>query len=146
MTTETLDALITRRDALKINISTDQHRHELAQVVGKITELLHRPFEIESVRLREMRAQLVQELDAAHRHREQLRSAVATAQGARTATLALGEHAGEHVATADELSVELEGVERTIGELQHRLQGVDGQLIALVEAEGAQMVSGISAA
>jgi hypothetical protein len=156
-TTEDLDALIARRDALKINIDShlrfdkavdapgDHLRDELGQVVAKITGLLHAPYEAEAVRLREMRAQIVQELDAAHRQREHLRSALLTAQGARAALLALGDHPGEHVASADELSAELESVERRIGELQHRLQGVDGQLTEQTVAEGAQMVSGVSA-
>jgi hypothetical protein len=159
MTDPTLLAeLIAKRDTLKINIDShlrydkltdapgDQQRDELGQVVAQITDLLHAPYEAEAVRLRGMRAQLAGELEQAHRQRETLRNSLAHAQAARTALLAIGDDPAEHVATADELSAELEGVERRIGELTHRCQGVDAQIVELTVAEGAQIVSGVSAA
>jgi chromosome segregation ATPase len=145
LTTESLGELITRRDQLKINTSTDQQRHELAQVIGAITELLHQPFRIEGKRLTQKRSEIAAEHEAAQHQRAALRNDLVHAQAARTATLAYGDDPAEHVASADELSAELESVERRIGELQHRLQGVDGQLTELTVAEGAQMVSGVSA-
>jgi chromosome segregation ATPase len=156
-TTENLDALIPRRDELKGRIDMhlrydkstdapgDRLRDELGQVVGKITEVLHEPFRLEGERLTQKRSEIAAEHEAAQHQRAALRNDLVHAQAARTATLAYGDDPAEHVASADELSAELEGVERRIGELQHRLQGVDGQLTELTVAEGAQIQSGVSA-
>jgi hypothetical protein len=144
-TTESLAELITRRDELKINTSADQQRHELAGVVGGITELLHRPYRIESDRLTQKRQELAGELEQAHHERAQLRCRLSAAQGARTATLATGDDAGEHLDLSKALSLDLEAIEEVIGHLEARLRGVDSQHVALTELEGAQMISGISA-
>jgi hypothetical protein len=153
----TLAELIARRDNLKLICDShipdpswvvpgDELRSELRCVIGKITTALHEPYEREGARLREKRAALTQELVTAQGQRNVLRSALVHAQGRYSATLADGNDAGEHVATADQLSGELEGVERRIGELTHRCQGVDAQIVELTVAEGAQIVSGVSAA
>jgi chromosome segregation ATPase len=157
-TTESLDALISRRDELKSKIDMhlrfdpatdapgDDLRDELQQTIGKITQRLHEPYRVEADRLAEKRQEIAAELQAAQHQRNALRNALVHAQAARTAILAIGDDPAEHVATADELSAELEGVERTIGELQHRSQGVDAQIVELTVAEGAAIVSGVSAA
>jgi len=155
--TNELGELIARRDELKINIDShlrydravdapgDHLRDELGQVVTRITELLHQPFAIEADRLAEKRAELQQELTTAQHQRAQLRSAHETAQGARVAALSAAEDASAHASSSKALFSELHDLEARIGELELAIHGCDGMFVALVEAEGAQMISGISA-
>jgi hypothetical protein len=145
MTDPTLAELITRRDALKIKISIDQQRHELAQVVGKITQHLHRPFQIESDRLAEKRQELQQQLQTARDQQTQLRCAHGQAHGQRTALLAQGELPTEATSTSKALFSELHDLEAHIGELELAIRGIDGRFVALVEAESINIVSGVSA-
>jgi seryl-tRNA synthetase len=156
-TTEDLAGLIARRDELKSKIDMhvrfdpavdapgDHLRDELGQVVGAITQHLHEPFRVESARLREKRAQITGEHEQAQHQRSAVRNALVHAQAARTATLAYGDDAGEHAATVDELSSEVDAIERLIDDTAARLRGVDAQYVALVVAEGAAMISGVSA-
>jgi hypothetical protein len=146
VTTETIAELVTRRDQLKINIDSDQQRDELAQIVGAITTLLHEPYAREAVRLREMRQEIAQELTQAQHERTRLRSAQEHAQGHRSAALAAGDDPAEHTSSSRRLSVELHDIETRIGELAHRVRGLDSQLVALIEIESASIRSGVSAA
>jgi hypothetical protein len=157
LTTEDLDALIARRDELKGKIDMhlrfdpgtdapgDDLRDELQQTIGAITTALHAPYEREAVRLRQQRAELAQELQAARDHWTQLRCAHGASQGHRSAALAAGDDASEHVLTSQRLSVEIGDVETRIADLEHRVRGVDSQISALIEAEGVAMISGVSA-
>jgi hypothetical protein len=157
-TTESLEELIARRNALKINFGShlradpsqdapgDQQRDELAVCIGAITTAMHEPFKIEADRLREKRAQIAAEHETAQYQRALLRHALVHAQGARMATLACGDDAAEHAVTADELSSEVNAIERLIDDTAARVRGVDEQLIALTVAEAANIQSGVSAA
>jgi hypothetical protein len=141
----TLDELISRRDELKINIDSDQKRDELAQVIGAITTLLHAPFEAEAVRLREMRAELAQELTQVQHERTRLRCAQGHAHGQRATLLAQGELPTEATSTSKALFDELHDLEAHIGELELAIRGIDGQYVALVEQEGIAVLTGVSA-
>lgn len=59
--------------------------------------------------------------------------------------LTAGDDPAEHTSSSRRLAVDLEGIETRIGELEHRVRGVDGQLTALREAEGHAILSGVSA-
>jgi hypothetical protein len=156
-TTEDLDALIARRDALKSNIDShlrfdksvdapgDDLRDELGQVVGAITTALHKPFAIEGDRLRQKRQEIAAELEQSHHERAQLRCRLGAAQGQRATTLTAGDDATDHLVSSKALAVDLEALEETIAHLEHRARGVDSRLTELTVAEGAQMVSGVSA-
>jgi flagellar biosynthesis/type III secretory pathway protein FliH len=143
--TEDLGELITRRDQLKINTSTDQQRHELAQVVGKITQHLHEPFRIEADRLREMRQEIAQEITTAQYQRLQLRCRLGHAQGQRSTTLAAGDDPGEHLDLSKRLSVELHDLEERIGHLEARIRGIEAQEVDLTLIEADSIRSGVSA-
>lgn len=154
----TLADLIERRDNLKIIIDShrrvdfrvsapcDDLRDELAQTIGKITELLHEPFEREAVRLREKRQEIAGQLQAAQHQRAQLWCSLGHAQGHRTISLAAGDDATEHTSASRRLSSELAALETRIGELELRLRGIDSQFIAQTEAESINIISGVSAA
>jgi hypothetical protein len=92
-----------------------------------------------------MRQEIAQKITTAQHQQTQLRCRLGAAQGARSTTLAAGDDATEHHTASKALSLDLEALEEIIGELEHRLRGVDSQLTALVELEGAAIVSGISA-
>jgi chromosome segregation ATPase len=147
----TLADLIERRDDLKIKLDLQrkQHhdpvRHELNQCVGAITELLHRPFKIESDRLTQRRQEIAAELEAAQHQRTQLRCRLGQAQGQRIDILTQGHDASDHLVSSKALSLDLYDCEERIGELEHRARGVDSQISALIEAEGVAMISGVSA-
>jgi hypothetical protein len=155
--TESLAGLIARRDELKIKVDMhhradpsqdapgDTLRDELSTVIGAITTLLHEPYRVEAARLAQRRRKIAEELTQAHYQRNQLRCAHGHAQGHRSAALAAGDDPAEHTSSSRRLSVELHDIETRIGELEHRVQGLDGQLTELVVAEGAQMISGVSA-
>jgi TolA-binding protein len=153
----TLADLIERRDNLKIIIDShrrvdfrvsapcDDLRDELAQTIGKITELLHEPFEREAVRLREKRQEIAGQLQAAQHQRAQLWCSLGHVQGHRTTALGAGDDATEHTSASRRLSGEVHDLEEHIAVLELRVRGVDGQLTALVERESINIVSGVSA-
>jgi hypothetical protein len=145
VTTETnIAELITRRDELK-SAGHNLHRHEIASIVGAITEALHEPFKIESERLAQMRSEIVGELTRLNHLRAGQRNAHMTAQSLRATMLAAGEDASEHTSCSKAAFVELRDTEDAIADLETRIRGVDAQLVALTVAEGAQMITGLSA-
>jgi hypothetical protein len=158
MTNPTLAGLIARRDDLKGKIDShlrfdpgvdapgDQLRDELGGVIGAITQVLHEPFRVEAERLTSMRAQIAQELLTAQHQRTQLRCRQGATQGQRSAAMAAGDDPAEHTLTSKAASASLADCEAAMGELEARLRGVDAQLTALTVAEGAQIMSGVSAA
>jgi hypothetical protein len=120
-------------------------RAALRACVSQIGAMLHEPYEREAVKLREKRQHLAQELLTAQHQRAGLRNAMVTAQGARAATLALGDDPAEHAATADALSVEVEALERLIADTATRLRAIEAKKVALIEREADFVRSGVSA-